>query len=423
MLRGLRGRVLGVVLVALAAFALTGAGLRLARTPAAPMVRISASESPSPTAGVAPAIASPAGGSLELDDGTGRRLVSNAADQVRAIGSVAKAMTALVVLEKYPLPPAESGPSYTVTAADVADYDATIAANGSNLPVSLGEQLSERQLLLGLLLPSANNLADTLARWTSGDEASFVIKLNARALSLGMAQTHFADASGFSPDTVSTATDLVRLGRAVLANPGLAELVATAKSPLPPDGAVYYNLDTLLGSTPGWLGIKTGETPSAGACLLYAARSTVVGGGSVLLVGAVLGQPHLGDALASARGSVETAGSGYLAVAWTAAPPALAGDLTTAWGAHAGVRLGALQLGPAAPGEPSAAGVGSSVLRRGDPLEVVSLPAAVGFPLEAGARVGTVEVRSPGGRVLVRWPVVVDRPLPGPSLSWRLLHG
>ncbi|MFN2451069.1 MAG: D-alanyl-D-alanine carboxypeptidase family protein, partial [Candidatus Dormibacteria bacterium] len=235
-------RLAAVVLVALVAFGLTAGGLRLARTPPAPIAHLTATESPEPTAGGASAITAPPVGSLELEDGAGRRLVSMAADQVRAIGSVAKTMTALVLLDAFPLAPGEPGATYTITAADVADYRATIAANGSNLPVSLGEQLTERDLLLGLMLPSANNLADTAARWTAGDLAAFVARLNARAAVLGMAHTHFDDASGFSPGTVSTAEDLVRLGRAALTNPGLADIVSTAKAALPPDGAQYYNL-------------------------------------------------------------------------------------------------------------------------------------------------------------------------------------
>ncbi|GAC1338180.1 MAG: hypothetical protein NVSMB29_03620 [Candidatus Dormibacteria bacterium] len=407
-------RLAGILLIGLLAFAVAAGGLRLAQTAPAPAVQLSAAESPDLTAGAPPDIASPSEGSLDLEDGSHRQLAALAADQVRAIGSVAKTMTALVVLEKFPLRPGDPGVTYTITAQDVADYQATVAANGSNLPVTVGERLSERELLLGLMLPSANNLALTLARWAAGDPQAFVTLLNARAAGLGMAHTHFDDASGFSPATVSTARDLVRLGRAALTNPGLADIVGTAKAPLPPDGALYYNLDTLLGTTPGWLGIKTGETPSAGACLLFAARSTLAGGATVLLVGAVLGQPQLGDALAAARASVQTAARGYLVVDWAATPPSLRGEVAAPWGARAGVRLGV----PSAPDTAL-----HSVLRRGEALVVTANGVGIAAPLPEGARVGTVEVSSPTGQLLVRWPVLLRSPLPGPSVWWRLQHG
>jgi len=153
---------------------------------------------------------------------------------VLPIGSIAKVMTALVVLHQQPLTAA--GPTYTITDQDVGFYDQAVAEDGSSLPVVSGEQFTERQLLLALLLPSANNIADTLAVWVARSEAAFVTELNAEAKTLGMTRTVFADASGFSPQTVSTAADLVKLGQAALADPTLATLVA-AQTALMPDGS------------------------------------------------------------------------------------------------------------------------------------------------------------------------------------------
>ena len=114
-----------------------------------------------------------------------------------------------------------------MTNADVALYRQALAAGGSNLPVRAGEVLTERDLLLALLLPSADNIAETLAVWVSGNRAAFIARLNATAAAMGMHHTHFADPSGLSVRTVSTAQDLVLLARAVIANPALAELVGT----------------------------------------------------------------------------------------------------------------------------------------------------------------------------------------------------
>ncbi|HEX6492546.1 MAG TPA: D-alanyl-D-alanine carboxypeptidase, partial [Candidatus Dormibacteraeota bacterium] len=262
-----------------------------------------------------PPITAPAGGSLVLEAASGdaapARLASVAPDAVRPIGSVAKTMTALAVLEAHPLAVGAEGPTVTMTAADVALFESALAVDGSSLPVRAGERLSERSLLLGLLLPSANNLAETLARWVSGSHDTFVALLNATARRLGMSATHFDDPSGFSPQTVSTASDLVRLGRAALAIPALAAIVATAQAQLP-DGTTLHNIDSLLGNVPGWLGIKTGSTATAGGCLLFAARRPLGDGGRpVTMIGAVLGQPDLAQALFAARDAVESAYTGY----------------------------------------------------------------------------------------------------------------
>ena len=69
------------------------------------------------------------------------------------------------------------------------------------MSVQPGEKLNERQLLDGLLVHSANNLADVLAQWDAGSIPAFVAKMNATATSLGMTHTHYADASGLDPGT------------------------------------------------------------------------------------------------------------------------------------------------------------------------------------------------------------------------------
>jgi D-alanyl-D-alanine carboxypeptidase (penicillin-binding protein 5/6) len=349
----------------------------------------------------------PAAGSLVLEAGADR-LAGLAPDAVRPIGSVAKTMTALAVLEAHPLGSGEPGPVLTMTAGDVALYRQALAADGSSLPVRAGERLSERELLLGLMLPSANNFAETLGRWVAGGHDAFVARLNQRAARLGMASTHFDDPSGFSPRTVSTAADLVRLGRAVLDLPALAEIVATAQAALG-DGTALTNLDSLLGSVPGWLGIKTGETPQAGGCLLFAARRTVGDApGPVTLVGAMLGQPHLAGALDAARSAVESGYAGYRAVRLGDLDPRLQGGVTAAWGDSSALLL--------APGE------GDPVaLRPGSTVGVVAVLQALGDRVEAGGAVARLEARS-GAAVLARWRVTAAMALGPAPLLWRLVE-
>jgi len=361
--------------------------------------------------GPPPPVALPAGGSLDLEAETPGAapspLATLAADVVRPIGSVAKTLTALEVLGAHPLAPGDEGPVLTMTADDVALFQQALSVDGSSLPVQAGERLTERQLLLGLMLPSANNLAETLGRWVAGSHDAFVARLNAAALRLGMTATHFDDPSGFSPRTVSTAADLVRLGSAALAIPALAAIVGTAEAPFP-DGTTLHNLDALLGTVPGWLGIKTGETPSAGGCLLFAARRRLgTAASAVTLVGAVLGQPHLADALDAAHAAVDTAYDGYAAVRVADLDPPVTGAVRAPWGDTTALLL--------APGEGDPA-----ALRRGSAVDLAVLPPHLPARLAAGDTVTWIEARS-GTAVVARWRVMARTHLGPAPLLWRLL--
>src|SRR6266487_3329999 len=127
------------------------------------------------------------------------------------IASVAKVMTAYLVLRDHPLRLGQDGPTITLTDADVADTDRRRGQQESVVSVAAGEQLTERQALQALLLPSANNIAAVLARWDAGSADRFVARMNATARSVGMTHTRCTDPSGYDDATVSTAADQVRI--------------------------------------------------------------------------------------------------------------------------------------------------------------------------------------------------------------------
>jgi serine-type D-Ala-D-Ala carboxypeptidase (penicillin-binding protein 5/6) len=385
----------------------TVSAVRITAQPPAPAVQIDVPASYIPVPGPPPPVHQPPQGSLALQ-GLGQDIALLHADDARPIASVAKAMTAFAVLQAHPLQDnADPGAVLTMTDVDVQDWRATVAKDGSSLPVAAGERLSERQLLLGLLLPSANNFADTLARWTAGSVDAFVASLNRLAQQLGMVHTHFADPSGFSPETVSTASDLVRLGRAALDVPALMALAGTQHAELP-DGTPLNNLDALLGTEPGWLGIKTGETPQAGGCLLFAVRRTVGDTVPVTLVGAVLGQTDLHAALDAARTAVDTGFAGYGVVQPGEAPPAK-GEVTTRWGARSGLHVTSPDGG-----KPLAVRMGTVVALS---TRVLVVPAGAA----ASSRVAVVS-GSGGGTGRLQWDLVLDQELPGPSPWWMLFQ-
>jgi serine-type D-Ala-D-Ala carboxypeptidase (penicillin-binding protein 5/6) len=204
------------------------------------------------------------------------------------IASVAKVMTAYLVLRDHPLPPGEDGPAITLTDDDVADTGLRRGHHESVVPIAAGERLTERQALLALLLPSANNIAVVLARWDAGSVDRFVVRMNATARSLGMTRTRYTDPSGYDDATVSTAADQVRIVDRAMGVRTFARIVATPSAWLPVAGIVH-NTDTLLGYD-GFVGVKTGSDDAAGGCFAFRAVRRIHGKRTTL-TGVVLGQP------------------------------------------------------------------------------------------------------------------------------------
>ena len=213
---------------------------------------------------------------------------AKAEQQPVPIASVAKVMTAYLVVRAHPLRTGQQGPSFTVYAEDVADTERRKANDESLVEVEKGEVLTERQALEALLLPSANNVAVMLADWVSGSVTDFVDLMNRTAGKLGMDDTDYTDPSGFDPGTVSTAIDQLKLARAVVRIPVLNELMAMPSAHLPVAGVVK-NTDTLLGQD-GFVGMKTGSTDAAGGCFMFHVVRQV-NGHRIELIGVVLGQP------------------------------------------------------------------------------------------------------------------------------------
>ncbi len=204
------------------------------------------------------------------------------------IASVAKVMTAYLVLRDHPLRLGEEGPTITLTDADVHDTDRRTEQEESVVPIAAGEPLSELQALQALLLPSANNIAAVLARWDAGSAGRFVGRMNAAARSLGMTHTRYTDPSGYDDATVSTAADQVRIVDRAMRLPVFASIVATPSATLPVAGTVV-NTDTLLGYD-GFVGVKTGSDSAAGGCFAFRAIRWI-DGKQTTITGVVLGQP------------------------------------------------------------------------------------------------------------------------------------
>jgi serine-type D-Ala-D-Ala carboxypeptidase (penicillin-binding protein 5/6) len=203
------------------------------------------------------------------------------------IASVAKVMTAYVVLKHHPLRAGENGSLFTVSQDDVVDTDARRRGGQSVVDVAAGEQLTERDALMAILLPSANNVSLLVARQVSGSVPAFVAEMNRTARALGMSHTTYTDPSGYDDGTVSTALDQLRLARVVARDETLAAMMATRAYRLPVAGEVT-NTNALLGHD-GFVGMKTGSHEAAGGCLMFRAVWST-GSGDREVIGVVLGQ-------------------------------------------------------------------------------------------------------------------------------------
>lgn len=200
--------------------------------------------------------------------------------------SVAKIMTAYIILKDHPLKFGENGPTLTITNRDVQEYIADKESGQSVAKVAVGEKLNERQMLEALLLPSANNIATILARWDSGSVENFVEKMNKTAKQLGMTNTHYADPAGISLNTQSSAYDQVLLAQKAFEIPTFRHIVRMPQVTLPVCSTVY-NVNYVLGKD-GIVGIKTGSMPQIGANFVFAAEH-FVGYKQITIIGAIFG--------------------------------------------------------------------------------------------------------------------------------------
>jgi D-alanyl-D-alanine carboxypeptidase (penicillin-binding protein 5/6) len=266
----------------------------------------------------------------------------------------------------------------------------------SSLFLRAGQRLSVRDLLIGTLVPSANDAAATLAAHVGGGSTGrFVAMMNATARELGLTGTRFRNPHGLDePGHVSTARDVATLLRVALRDPFIRRYAGASQATLS-NGRVVASTDNLVGVVPGFVGGKTGHTNGAGWSQVALARR-----GGVAVTGAVLGAPSeaqrdrdlaalLRFGLAAYRPSrVVDPGRVYATVdvGWGRAPVGLVAT-------RAVVR-------PAPTGRPL--------------VERVVAPVTVALPVRAGARLGSVTVLD-GDRVVARTPLVAARAVARPG--------
>lgn len=209
--------------------------------------------------------ASSARSAILIERETGRVLLSHNAHEALPMASTTKVMTALMVLEYGKL-------DETVTAGRNA-----YGVPGTSIYLGLGEKISLKDLLYGLMLASGNDAAVAIAEHIGGDVQTFCQKMTERAAELGCENTVFLTPHGLPAEGhYTTAADLALIAREAMKYPLFREIVSTQRASIPWEGRSYSrilnNKNKLLSTYEGATGIKTGYTKKAGRCLVFGAK-------------------------------------------------------------------------------------------------------------------------------------------------------
>jgi len=212
--------------------------------------------------GVTPRLASSA--VAVIDQSTGNVLFEKNAHQIVPIASITKLMTAMVALDAQP----SLSEPLTISEADID----TLKGTGSRL--SVGTQLSREEMLRLALMSSENRASSALSRHYPGGRSAFIAAMNRKAQDLGLSDTRFSDATGLTPENVSSARDLARLVDAAHQYPLIREFSTSEEYHVDVRGRAqtFRNTNALVRND-GWhIGLsKTGYISEAGKCLVMQA--------------------------------------------------------------------------------------------------------------------------------------------------------
>lgn len=218
-----------------------------------------------------------------IDEGTGHILADLNGEKPLPMASTTKIITALIAIETADL-------NQVVTIKQDA-YDRVHIDGGSGANLIVGDQITLKDLLYGLLLPSGDDAAIAIADALGGTQA-FVERMNLFAYRLHLFQTHYTTADGLTNDEThySTAYDLAQLAQYAMHIPLFAQIVQTPEYRLAATAEHqaydWVTTNTLLTIYPGTIGIKTGHTNAAGWCMVFAAIRT-----DHELIGVILNSP------------------------------------------------------------------------------------------------------------------------------------
>lgn len=321
-------------------------------------------------------------------------------EDTHRIASITKLVTVLVGLDAAPVEAGSDGPSYTVTDTDAALIDEVLAQDGTFAPAPVGLELTTRQMLDLILVPSANNYAISYSRWIFGSNEAFVEAASDWLARNGLDSIHIEEPSGLSDNNVGSPADIVRLAKLALENPLIAEVVGQSSVDIPGLGEITTTNRLLVDS--GVIGVKTGTTFPNGYSLAAAKRVDISG------------REHIAVAVTLDRPDGEARATDTRAV--LAAMAESGQDLTLV---TAGERIGKVTTWTGEVVPLIASDNLATVLVPGETVKRTITLSTVG----AGARgteAGSIRASGPGGESSVA--VLTDEAIATPDFFWRFSH-
>lgn len=312
------------------------------------------------------------------------------------MASITKVITAMMALERKPLEADAAGPRITFDAIDASFYDKYLALGGAVEPMASGWRLSQRQLMEVVLVTSANNYTEALARWAYGSESGMVRASRDWLDEHGLHDTVFTNSNGW-PGNTSTIDDLLELGALALADPVIAAIVAITSIKVPQLGTIKTS-NKVQGKL-GIDGIKTGTLSTYN--LLFSSDVARPDGTEVPIVGAVLGAPSKDRLYRDVRSMLTAFQAGFVEKEVIAAGAPVA-EYRTAWGDTATV----------------VAEEGLSLLLWNGSEVALSAQLAPRAEAADGSTAGTLLVAAEGRSYAV--PLRLEGALERPDFWWRL---
>ena len=337
-----------------------------------------------------------------MEAGTGKILYEKNAHEQRAIASITRVMTLLLVMEAI-----DSGQISLDDVVSASEHASSMG--GSDIWLEPGETMTVDELLKATVIASANDAAVALAEHVAGSEESFIQMMNDRAAELGMKETVFKNCNGLDEDGhVSSAYDVAVMSRELIKHRKIFDYSQTWIDYLREGKTQLVNTNKLLKSYRGITGLKTGTTGQAGSCVSATAERD-----GISLVAVTLGSTTTQDRFNAAATLLD-----FGFANWAVTTPALPTDQL----GTVAVENGMFDLVDTVAGES-----GSFVVpkgREGDVASEVSLAEKVPAPVEEGQQLGKITYSLDGeqlGETPIKAKSSVDEITFG-SCFWLLLQ-
>jgi D-alanyl-D-alanine carboxypeptidase (penicillin-binding protein 5/6) len=315
------------------------------------------------------------------------------------MASISKLITALVILQARPLGASGTGPTITFSKADHALYDKYFVLNATIAAMPTGSSMSEYDALETMLVVSACNYAEAMAEWAYGSDPAFIGAARTWIRAHGLTGTLMVEPTGIDASNVSTPSDLIKLGKLVMATPALAGIVAKTSLDVPALKGLP-NTNNLLGSD-GVDGIKTGTLQ--GSDLLFSSKEDVGLPSPITITGIVMDGPTRAAVDDEVRALITSITAGFHTTQ-LGTKGEIVGTYSTAWGSKARMVLAK----------------DASALTWSNAAITSTMTTTTLKTGASGETVGTVIWKV--GATTVTVPVVLDGAIRPPSTWWRLTH-